>query len=86
MRGTGCCSGLGVAVSGLACLVGVIYVGLWSGELVVVVDWELACLFGFFGRCDICESVVRGTGCFSGLGVAVSGLASLVGVIYVGLW
>ena len=44
VRGTGCCSGLGVAVSGLASLVGVIYVGLWSGELVVVVEWELLCL------------------------------------------
>jgi len=41
VRGTGCCSGLGVAVSGLDSLVGVIYVRLWSGELVVVVDWEL---------------------------------------------
>jgi len=34
----------------------------------------------------MCETVVRGTGCCSRLGVAVSGLASLVGVIYVRLW
>ena len=31
-------------MSGLASLVGGIYVRLWSGELVVVVDWELLCL------------------------------------------
>ena len=49
---------------------------LWSGELVVVVDWELLCLGWLLGGCNVCETVVRGTGCCSGLGVAVSGLAS----------